>query len=103
MVSPAYSVPMSTYQKLSNLLYNPSIKSVTLTVCDSTFDKGKAMFLYDMLSRSSIKGFTFTNIATPNDYDSNEWSDFKDHMKPIKSLPIMSEIKWYDQVVLYWS
>ena len=52
--------------------------------------------MYDMLSRSSLKGFTFTNLASPNNYLNNEWSDFKGNMKPIKSLPMLTDIKWYD-------
>ncbi len=100
MVYPAYSVPLSTYQKLEALICSSSIKTVTMTVIDSTFDSQKAKLLYDMLSRSSVKGFTFTNLASANNFNSDEWTEFKAHMIPIKSLPIMSEIKWHDQLVL---
>jgi hypothetical protein len=100
MVYPAYSVPLSTYQKLEALICSSSIKAVTLTVLDSTFDSQKAKLLYNMLSRSSVKGFTFTNLASPNNFNSDEWTEFKAHMIPIKSLPIMSDIKWHDQLVL---
>ena len=71
------------------------MRSLTFVVLDSTFDQTKARLLYDMLSRSSLKGFTFTNLASPNNYLNNEWSDFKDNMKPIKSLPMLTDIKWY--------
>lgn len=40
-------------------------------VLDSTFDQIKAKLLYDMLSRSSLKGFNFINVAPPNNYNSN--------------------------------
>lgn len=76
------------------------MRSLTFVVMDSTFDQAKARLLYDMLSRSSLKGFTFTNTASPNNYNNNEWSDFKDNMKPIKSLPILSDIRWYTEIVL---
>jgi NADH/NAD ratio-sensing transcriptional regulator Rex len=68
IVSAAFNVPISTYQKLEALLASPTIRSVTLTVCDSAFDKNKAQYLYNMLSRSNVKGFNFTNIASPNNY-----------------------------------
>ena len=100
IVNAAFTVPLSTYQKIESLFANQSIRSFSLTVCDSTLDKTKANYFYGMLSRSSIKGFTLTNIAPPNNFQSNEWSDFKENFKPIKSLPIMSEIKWYTRVAL---
>lgn len=90
---------MSTYQKLEALIYNPSVRTLTLSVCDNCFDKTKADFLYHALSKSSLKGFTFINNAIPCDYDANEYSDFKKNMKPIKSLSLMSDIKWFTEVV----
>ena len=49
------------------------------------------MELYNILaSAPQLKGFTFANIAKMYDYDSNEYSKFKENMKPIKQLRIMS-------------
>ena len=76
------------------------MRSITLVVTDSTFDRTKAKVLYDMLSRSAVKGFSFINMASNNNYENNEWSDFKYNMKPIKNLPILTDMQWYDQVVL---
>jgi len=44
---------------------------MSLVVCDNTFDKTKADCLYNMLSKSTLRGFSFTNIASPNNFDSN--------------------------------
>lgn len=71
IVNPGFSVPLSTYQKLEALILSPSIKSMSLVVCDNTFDKTKADCLYNMLSKSTLRGFSFTNIASPNNFDSN--------------------------------
>ena len=94
-VNPGYSVPLSTYQKLEALIFDPLLRSLTLVVCDSTFDQTKARLLHDMLSKSNIKGFTFTKLAPNNNFNNSEWSDFKDNMKPIKTLPMLSDIKSY--------
>ncbi len=97
---PAYNVPLSTYKKLEVLIRNPSVNSVTLTVCDSAFTKEKTDYLYHLVSTSSLKGFTFTNVATPNNFEGDEYDDFKKNMKPFKKLPIMTDIKWHNQVVM---
>ncbi len=57
--------------------------------------------LYNSLSRSSsIKGFTFVNMAGATNYNNNEYSDFKTNMAPIKQLPIVTDMRWYTSVVL---
>ncbi len=40
-------------------------------VKDNKFDLEKAQIIYGLLSRSPTKGFSFTNFAAPNDFDSN--------------------------------
>jgi len=37
-------------------------------VTDNAFNEAKAKILYNLLYKSSAKGFSFTNLATPNDY-----------------------------------
>jgi hypothetical protein len=60
-------------------------------VDDNKLSADKCMELYNILaSAPQLKGFTFANIAKMYDYDSNEYSKFKENMKPIKQLRIMS-------------
>lgn len=58
-----YEVPIGTYQKLGTIFHTQFIRSVKLTVNDNKFDKNKADLLIDMIKRSPIKVFTFSNIA----------------------------------------
>jgi len=53
------------------VIFSPGVRTLSLTVCDSTFDSVKAKLLYDMLSRSSLKGFDFNNTASMNNFNSN--------------------------------
>lgn len=77
IVYPAFDVPESTYRALGNLIFAPNIQTITLNVNDNRFNKTKAQILYDMLSRSRLRGFTFVNSAMYFDYENNEYSNFK--------------------------
>ena len=77
IVSEAYSIPTSTYEKLAAILHNPGIRAVTLSVLDNTFNFQKAQILFNLLARSQIKGFSFTNRAGPYDFNESEFSKFK--------------------------
>ena len=70
---------------------------MTLTVVDNCFNANKANILYNILSNSSMKGFTFINAATAFDYNNNEFSHFEANMAPIRNLPNMIvDIRWYN-------
>jgi len=65
---PAFSIPVSTYMKLSRIFRAPNLNNVTLTIIDNTFNAEKAMILYNLLAESRIKGFTFINGAGNYDF-----------------------------------
>ena len=67
----SFNVPEATYQSLQNLLTLPNLQALALTVVDNRFDKKKAQILYNILSQSHIKGFTFVNGAMNIDFESN--------------------------------
>mgnify|MGYP003338793558 CR=1 FL=1 len=61
MVYSSYEVPESTYKALQNLICNTPLQTLTLTVTDNRLNTTKAQILYDLLSRSQVKGFTLVN------------------------------------------
>ncbi len=67
----SFNVPEATYQSLQNLLTLPNLQTLALTVVDNRFDQKKAQILYNILSQSHIKGFTFVNGAMNIDFESN--------------------------------
>ncbi len=67
----SFEVPESTYRALQNLICNSSLQTLTMTVLDNRLNATKAQILYDLLSRSQIKGFTLINLAGNFDLDSN--------------------------------
>jgi hypothetical protein len=46
------------------MLAGGTLQVVNLTVIDNTFNGQKAQFLYDLISRYGLKGFTFINLAS---------------------------------------
>jgi hypothetical protein len=67
---------------------------MTLNVIDNLFDATKAHILFNIVSQSQLRGFTFINNATPIDYNQSENSNFISNMRPIKQLPIISDLRW---------
>ena len=64
-------VPLAIYQKLERIVRGPNMKNLTLIVNDNYFGAEKANVLYNVLSSSGLKGFTFINNAQALDYDHN--------------------------------
>ena len=98
---PAFDVPENTYRALAYLLNGTPIQTLVLCVTDNRLNKQKCQVLYELLSRSHLKGFTFINMAMNFDFEANEYSNFVENMRPIKQLPISSEIKWGRHIV-FW-
>lgn len=96
----AFNIPTATYQSLQTLIALPNLQTLSLKVTDNCFNKEKAQILYNILSQSQLKGFTFVNSATSYDLESDEYSNFEEHMRPIKKLSMMTEIKWNTKLVL---
>ena len=72
-----------------------TVTKLSLTVLDNCFNADKANILYNMLSNSQVKGFTFIKTAEMMDYKDSEYSDFKTNMFPIKRLNNMvTDIRW---------
>ena len=94
IVYPAYEVSVSSYKCLQRLTKSKKINKLTLNVIDNTFNDQKAKILYNILSKSSIKRFVFTNRAMNYDYNDTEWSDFDKNMEPIKNLLMSTSMKW---------
>jgi hypothetical protein len=95
----AYSISFNTYRQLDRLILCPSLRTLTLTISDNTFGRAKARLIYNMLLNSQLKSVTIINIAPFYDYHANEWSSFKENMKPIKNLKIVSDMRWFYQIV----
>ena len=56
--------------------------------------------MFEMLSRSKLKGFTLINMAGHYDMTKKkEYSNFINNMKTIKQLPIPTDIKWGTKIV----
>jgi hypothetical protein len=60
---PSYNIPETTYQSLQYLFQAPNLQTLTMTVIDNRLNTAKAQMLYDLLSRSRLKGFTLVNSA----------------------------------------
>lgn len=70
-VYPAFDIPIATYYSLQRIFSSYSLQTMTLTVVDNRFGADKCQAIYDMLSRSQIKGFTFMNNTGRYDYESD--------------------------------
>lgn len=68
-------------------------------VTDNGFGQEKADFLYNMISTSQLKSFRFTNMVQYFDHEDEEYSRFGERMKPFKSLPMTTEIRWQYEAV----
>jgi hypothetical protein len=68
IVEPAFEIPLGIYHGLLALLKIPTIKSVNLEVQDNAFNNEKAKLLFDSLSVSEVKDFTFYNSGSAFDY-----------------------------------
>jgi hypothetical protein len=98
---PAYDISPAVYMSLAKVFRAPYIKNITLTVVDNTFDANKANILYNLLSESRVRGFTFINRAEDYDFNSRENSDFVKNMRPIKTLKnVISYLSWATDVVI---
>lgn len=73
----AFNIPEATYQSLQRLIMLPNIQTLSLTVIDNRFNKEKCQILYNILSQSQLKGFTFINNASCHDLESDEYSNFE--------------------------
>lgn len=72
-------------------------------VKDNNFDRNKAQILYQIISsQPRLLGFTFINYAQGIDYKSNEYANFEDNMKPFKKLPLITDLRWFREVVRAW-
>ena len=75
MVYPTYNVPYSSYGAIENLLRLPNLQNLTLSVNDNGLDQQKINLLYDLVSRSQLRSFTFINNAGMLDLTgANEYS-----------------------------
>ena len=75
MVNPTYNVPYSSYGAIENLLRLPNLQNLTLSVNDNGLDQQKINLLYDLVSRSQLRSFTFVNSAGMLDLTgANEYS-----------------------------
>jgi hypothetical protein len=98
---PAFDISPAVYMSFAKVFRAPNIKNVTLTVVDSTFDANKANILYNLLSESRLRGFTFINGAGAYDFNGRENSDFIKNMRPIKMLNnVISDMRWGSDIVL---
>ena len=89
-----FDVPETVYDSLGRLTRG-GLGNLTLTVIDNCFSANKANILYNHLSNSQMKGFTFINAAMALDYNNNEFSHFEANMVPIRNLTNMIvDIRW---------
>lgn len=89
MTYPSFDVPESAYRAIQALVLNSSIQVLTVSVVDNYLNGAKCQILYETLSRSRLKGFTFINNTGHYDMtNNNEYSNFIDNMRPLKKLPI---------------
>jgi hypothetical protein len=65
---PAFEVQPSVYMSLKKFTISNNFKNLSLTVIDNLFDVNKAQILYNLLAESSVKGFSFVNLAMPIDF-----------------------------------
>lgn len=71
-----YAIPLKTYQDLRSIIQRQEMKIFTLIVTDSTFDEEKAKVLYEIVSQSGLRMFTFINCAPNVDFQGTEYSNF---------------------------
>jgi hypothetical protein len=62
---------LSAYTSLGKLLQSGTVVNLTLRVTDNKFNAEKCRALYDIISRSSLKGFSFWNVAGFYDIESD--------------------------------
>jgi hypothetical protein len=74
---PAFDVPENTYRALAQLINGTPLQTLVISVTDNRLTKQKCQILYDLLSRSQLKGFTFINRALNFDFEHNEYSGFR--------------------------
>jgi len=68
---------------------------VSLSVNDNGFGAAKANMIYDMITQSNVKGFSFNNMASDVGIQGSENSSFENNVRPIKSLTnVVSDIRW---------
>jgi hypothetical protein len=68
---------------------------VSLNVNDNGFGAAKAGLLYDMITQSTVKGFSFNNMATDVGIQGGENSSFENNIGPIKSLTnVVADLRW---------
>lgn len=65
---PAFDVPENTYRALAQLINGTPLQTLVISVTDNRLTKQKCQILYDLLSRSQLKGFTFVNRALNFDF-----------------------------------
>lgn len=96
IVFPAFEINFNVYESLAQVIKSaPNLKSMSITVIDNCFDTAKSKCLYDAISMSRLNGLSFINLATQVNYNSNEYNNFADNMRPIKALPnLVSDIRW---------
>ena len=101
IVYPSFSVSYSAYGAIRNIVKISSLQNLTLTVTDNTFDQQKINLLYEIISTSNLKAFTFINLAGMYDYSSaNQYSEFFNRMKAFKKLPIITDLRWSYEIVV---
>lgn len=64
----AFQIDINLYLALTKLLKAPNIRNLTLTVTDNNFNNAKARVLFNGLTESRVKGFTFVNAAGNYDF-----------------------------------
>ena len=73
---------------------------MTISVADNAIDQQKINLLYDMVSRSQLRSFTFANTAGMFDMTQNkEYSEFFNRMKVFKKLNIITDLRWNYEIV----
>lgn len=65
---PAFNIDINLYLALSRILKAPNIRNLTLTITDNNFNNAKARVIYNSLTESRVKGFTFVNMAGNYDF-----------------------------------
>ena len=67
-----------------------------MNICDNGFGSTKVGLLYEMITQSSIQGFSLNNNMAENlGLEGNENSSFDENVRPIKNLTnIVSYLRW---------
>ena len=71
IVSPRYEVNIQTYQAISRFLSSSGISNLSLIVADNNFNAEKARVLFEGVSASKLKGFSFNNVGLDCNYLEN--------------------------------